>query len=282
VAASLLAAALCAATAAPAAAETDTDLRFLRHANPVRTLTLPQLLEACPPKRIELDDPYYGRKKAYLACPLQKVLELGFGKPMSELTGLDFFFRASDGYLKPAPGARLAQPGGWVAYADAEFTPEAEAATPLWEPIDRRQVNPGPYYVVWTGPEQNDPHRWPWPYALTSIEIIEFDVVFPHLAPAGAVAGSAAWKGFDIFRNECIACHAINGEGGKVGPDLNVPRSIVEYRPRDQIMAFIRDPATFRYTTMPANKHLSDQDLAALVDYFEAMATLKHDPGAAR
>jgi mono/diheme cytochrome c family protein len=281
-AASALAAALLALApvAARGAGEGDTELRFLRQANPVRTLELPELLEACPPQRVEVDDPYYGRRKAYLACPLQKVLELGFGKPMAELAGLDFFFRARDGYLKPAPGARLAQPGGWVAYADAEFTPVAEAATPLWEPIDRRQVNPGPYYVVWSGAGQNDPHRYPWPYALTSIEIIAFDVVFPHVAPHGAPEGSPAWRGFEIFRSECIACHAVNGEGGKVGPDLNVPKSIVEYRPRDQIIAFVRDPAIFRYTTMPANRHLSDPDLAALVEYFEAMSALKHDPGA--
>ena len=70
-------------------------------------------------------------------------------------------------------------------------------------------------------------------------------------------------------------CHAINGEGGKIGPDLNIPRSIVEYRPAEQIAAYVRDPAAFRYTSMPAHTHLSDSDLAHLIAYFEAMKALR-------
>jgi mono/diheme cytochrome c family protein len=276
----LAAALLAAAPAARAELDPDTELRFLRHQSPVRSLDLPALLAECPPQRVALDDPYYKERKAYWACPLHKVLELGFGKPMAELQGLDFFFRAQDGYLKPATGTRLSLPGGWLAYADAEFTSEAELTSPLWEPIDTRQVHPGPYYVVWSGPGQNDAHRYPWPYALRSIEIASFDVVFPHVAPRGAPPESPAWHGFAIFRSECIACHAVNREGGSVGPELNVPRSVVEYRPREQLAAFIRNPGSFRYSAMPANPHLTDQDLQALLAYFEVMSGLKHDPGA--
>jgi cytochrome c2 len=77
-------------------------------------------------------------------------------------------------------------------------------------------------------------------------------------------------------------CHSINTEGGKVGPDLNVPRSIVEYRPMEQIKAYIRNPQSFRYTTMPAHPQLTDDDLAALVEYFRAMSTLKYEPDSKR
>ena len=76
-------------------------------------------------------------------------------------------------------------------------------------------------------------------------------------------------------------CHSINGEGGKVGPELNVPMSIVEYRSAVQLKAFIRNPERFRYTTMPAHEHLSDKDLDALLAYFEAMRERKFDPRAA-
>ena len=63
-----------------------------------------------------------------------------------------------------------------------------------------------------------------------------------------------------------------------MGPELNVPRSIVEYRPAEQIRAFIRDPESFRYTSMPAHRHLSDAQLDALLAYFQAMKSRKHDP----
>ena len=74
----------------------------------------------------------------------------------------------------------------------------------------------------------------------------------------------------------------MNGEGGTIGPDLNVPKSIVEYRPVEQVKAYIRAPQSFRYTSMPSHEHLTAADLDALVAYFTAMRDRKHDPKAAR
>ena len=71
-------------------------------------------------------------------------------------------------------GAQLAEPGAWIAFADAEVT-DAPDAEPRWEPIDRRQVDPGPLYLVWSGPGQGDAHRYPWPYQLATIEIAPFE-----------------------------------------------------------------------------------------------------------
>ena len=87
------------------------------------------------------------------------------------------------------------------------------------------------------------------------------------------------YKGKILFTKSCAKCHFLYGQGGRIGPDLNVPQSIVEYRPADQIKAFVRNPRTFRYTSMPAHLHLSNEDLDALVAYFEAMKDRKRDPG---
>ena len=266
--------------AAPARAEGDTPLRFERDGALVRSLSRSELTGRCGVTRVQVADPYYARAKTYLACPLACVLELGFGKPPSAQRGENFFLRAADGYVKPASGERLAEPGGWLAFADAEHSgPGAPGSGATgWEPIDRRQVDPGPYYLVWSGPEQNDPHRHPWPYQLVAIEIAPFEARYPHTIPTGAPAGSPAWTGFAVFRSECVACHAINGEGGTIGPELNLPLSIVEYRPAAQIKSFIRDPAQFRYSSMPANLHLTEGQLDGLIAYFTAMQSRKHDP----
>ncbi len=264
---------LAASTTAAAANASDGVLRFKRNGETVAELDRAAIESACTPTRIQVDDPYYGRPKDFLACPLRSVLVLGFGESVTQMGDQNFFLRALDGYTRPAAGARLLEAGGYLAIADAERDDGS------WEPIDRRQLDPGPFYMIWSRPGQNDTNRYPWPFQLASIEIAAFDSEYPHTLPRGVPSEDPAWSGFAIFRSECVACHAVNGEGGKIGPDLNVPRSIVEYRPADQIKAFVRDPQSFRYTTMPAHRHLTDGQLDAIVAYFEAMKTRKRDPG---
>jgi hypothetical protein len=89
----------------------------------------------------------------------------------------------------------------------------------------------------------------------------------------------ASKRGWFPWQCVCPSCaDQGNREGGRVGPDLNVPQSIVEYRPDAQIRAYIQNPATFRYGNMPAHPDLNNADLDHLLAYFHAMATRKHDP----
>jgi len=269
-------AAVVAVLACSADAAADDALEFVRDGKVVTRLDRAKLEKDCGARTIEVDDPYYARKMSYVACPLARVLELGFGETPDEFAKQDFVFRARDGYAKPSTGKRLAEPGGFVALADARRAAAGESG---WEPIDRRQVDPSPFYVVWQGAAQRDTNQYPWPYQLVRIELGSLAQEYPDIVPSSAPAGSEAWQGFDIFKTECVACHAVNGQGGKVGPDLNVPQSIVDYRPIEQIKAYVRDPETFRHTSMPAHTHLTPQQLDQLVAYFRVMSTLKRDPG---
>jgi mono/diheme cytochrome c family protein len=249
-------------------------LRFERQGVTLRSMSTSELRTACDETRVEVDDPYHLKRKRFLACPLRQVMVLGFGADVVQQIDANFFLRARDGYAKPADAARLLEAGGFLAFADLS-NPAGEG----WEPIDRRRVDPGPFYVVWTEPGQNDPHIYPWPYQLAVIDLAPFESEYPHTLPKGLPPEAPAWTGFAVFRRECVACHAINGEGGRVGPDLNVPQSIAEYRPAEQIKTFVRDPESFRYTSMPPHPHLSEAQLDGLVAYFEAMAARKRDPG---
>jgi mono/diheme cytochrome c family protein len=262
---------------ARAAAADESAILVFRAADGSETkLSKGELRARCGAAPVAVLDPYYQTERRFVACPLERVFELGFGAPPAALATEEFLFVALDGYARTAPGSQLAEGGAYLALEDADRVARGESG---FDPIDRRQVDAGPFYLVWAGPGRSDAHRYPWPYELARIEVTRFEERFPHTVPTGAEAGSAARRGYAIFRRECISCHAMNGEGGRVGPELNVPRSIVEYRDAATIKAYVRDPASFRYTSMPAHLHLGDADLDGLVAYFTYMSERKRDPG---
>lgn len=248
-------------------------LEFRVDGRTVRVLTLEELERAVPPETVENFDGYYHRAKRFRALRLDRVLDEAFrGVVAGPLRARQFVLRARDGYTVPMAGERLLEPGAYLAVRDVD--------RPGWEPIGPQRANPGPVYLVWREPSQVDLETHPRPWQLAVIEVARFETVFPHTAPAGEPEGSPARRGYAIFTELCIRCHAVNREGGRVGPDLNVPLGITEYRPEEQIRAYVRNPLAFRYGTMPAHPNLTDGDLDGLVAYFRAMATRKHDPDA--
>lgn len=224
-------------------------------------------------------DPYYGRTKRWRAVPLAPLLRRAFGDV--DLARADVVLRAADGYAVPIAARRLLDDGAYVAIADLE--------RPGWEPIGPQRAHPGPFYLVWrspsppssSDPKSHDLVTHPRPWALASIELAELAALYPHVAPTGVADGAPAMRGFRLFRDRCLRCHAVNREGGRVGPDLNVPRSVVEYRDEAQLRAFIRDPRAFRYGAMPPNLDLSDGQLDDLIAFFRHKRGEKHDPEAA-
>jgi mono/diheme cytochrome c family protein len=272
----LAAFAACLLAAEAAAADESATLSFRGAGGAETKLSKAELRARCGPATVTVLDPYYQAPRRFVACPLERVFELGLGAPPAAFAGEDFLLVALDGYARTAPGSQLAEGGAFLALDDADRVARGETG---FDPIDRRQVDAGPFYLIWTGPGRNDAHRYPWPYELARIEVTRFEERFPHTVPTGAPEGSPAQRGFAIFRRECVSCHAINGEGGRVGPELNVPRSIVEYRDAATIKAYVRDPASFRYTSMPPHPHLDDADLDGLVAYFSHMSGRKRDPG---
>lgn len=258
----------------------DRELSFLHDGEPLRRLRVEQL---GTPKPVTAWDPYYGRQKTFLAVPLSPVLRQGFAG--LSLTGQDILLRAKDGYTVPIAAERLLADGGYLALADLSLPPvppppPTTTTTTTWEPIGPQRADPRPFYLFWAGADQGQLETHPRPWQLVAIELSRFERRFPHVAPHGLPDGDPAWRGLRVFAAECIRCHAMNREGGRVGPDLNVPQSIVEYRPEDQIRAYIVDPGRYRYSNMPAHPHLDAADLDALLAYFVAMKSRKFDPDA--
>lgn len=250
----------------------DLTIAFRRHQDAARVLSLRELSTHAPATVVESDDPYYGTRKKFRALPLNDVMRFAFDDDLATLRTNAFVLRALDGYAVPVQGARLLEGGAYLAFDDVDV--------PGFAPIGPQQVSPAPTYLVWTQPGQNNLDTHPRPWQLSSIEIVSLAELYPHTVPTGEASDSAAQHGYAVFVDHCIKCHAINREGGRVGPELNVPQSIVEYRPLPQIRAYIRNPQAFRYGAMPAHPQLTDADLDGLLAYFSAMAQRKHDPDA--
>jgi len=260
------------ATTAPKVDDLAT-ITFAIEGRKIRALSRRELVDELGTVDFTQLDPYYNKPKSFRALPLQKVLERGFAGTNIVLEAQHFVLRASDGYTVPLDGKRLLENGGHLAIDDTDVHDG-------WQPIGPQQVSPGPFYLVWSRDDQVDLNTHPRPWQLTTIEVSRFENSFPKVVPTGAA--EAAQRGFAIFREQCIRCHSINQQGGKVGPELNVPQSVVEYRPAAQLRDYIRDPSRFRYGNMPSNPHLKDVNLDDLLAYFTAMSQRKQDPGKSR
>jgi mono/diheme cytochrome c family protein len=240
-------------------------LTFTRDGAEVARLGRTQLEALVPAGEVAGFDPYYGREKRWRAIPLGPLLARVFHD--EGLAGVDFVLRAADGYTVPMTGARLLEPGGHLAVADADGP---------WEPIGPRKSDPAPFYVVWSGEGQQSLDTHPRPWALAAIAIEPFERVFPKVVPPASGDARVA-RGFELWRALCIRCHAINQQGGKVGPELNVPRNVTEYREAAFLKDWIRHPQAYRPSAMPAFASLPEEDLDALLAYLAAMKDAK-DP----
>ena len=119
-------------------------LSFVEEGDELQSLSLDALIKHAGTEQWRAFDPYYQREKAWRTLPLHPVLEAGFKRPVTALADVEFVLRAVDGYTVPISGARLLEPGAYIAYADEEV--------PTWEPIGSNKAHPGPFYLFGAAP----------------------------------------------------------------------------------------------------------------------------------
>lgn len=101
-----------------------------------------------------------------------------------------------------------------------------------------------------------------WPYQIVGIETAR---LYNRLAPAPA----GARAGQELFLQQCIHCHTLNGTGGLKGPDLT---GVAKRVNASAFAAYVKSPSVTRPGTwMPAfGTFLSDADLKSLYDYLSS------------
>ncbi len=214
---------------------------------------------------IVVQDPVYNKHKRYAGYWLSDIFALAgiHSDPDSLWT-----FTALDGY-KASISFKDVQQSGCKAFLAVEDLDKEEG----WEKIQQGKewISPGPYYVVWQTPMEDvtPTIKLPWPYQMVAITIHKTDESRQKLFPDSEDKSDSVSRGYKVFEKNCVACHSLNLEGGVVGPELNVPKNILEYEDRNFLKSFISNPNSFRARSkMPAfNSLLSSQEINDVLDY---------------
>jgi mono/diheme cytochrome c family protein len=241
---------------------------------PTRVVTQRSLAELLPGRlrSVTVDSPVYRKRITYRGYRLGDVLSVA--RPGGVAEG-ELEFHCEDGFLPVVPASLVDELGLFVAIGEVGL-PDGRR----WEPPHKGhpETSPAPYYII--GTTTGSYNRFPWPYQVTKIQGVDFRKTYPDAYPTGAAPDSATWRGFDRFRTTCMGCHSVNLQGGDVGPELNVPRNITEYRDRATLIAFIQQPSAFRSRSKMPTLGLKEPEIQELVAYLTHMKGLKKPAGA--
>ena len=255
-------------------------LEFLDRSEPVTSRTLQQLTGKIAPRDIEVFDPHQREDMVFEALPLTQVLDDAYGASWREREAI--VFSCLDGYEPTIPVQRVLTHAAFLAVSRV-----GEADFMLLEHRNGviRPVELGPFYVIWSNLDDAQIRAedgYGWPYQVARIDLVSFRSRFGEMVPS-QTAPKKAWDGFHSFVIHCSRCHAINGHGGKVGPELNYPANPTEYMKEEWLRKWIADPTSMRIspTMPPLNPMLPDRArvIDDIVAYLEAIASHKIEPG---
>lgn len=231
-------------------------------------LTLAELKSRFGAETVAVDDYYLKRPMRYNALNLKKMLT-AFA---AETPGYDeFIFRCADGYL-----AHVSRADFEAGKLDSFYIAFGENGDSFQSniPQGKALISPEPFYAVAT--DKAGFSTLSWPYELVAIELVNFRTMFPKLYFPGLENDKNAKAGFDLFRKECLKCHSLNLQGGDIGPELNIPKNITEYRDETYLKSFIRDASAYRAKSkMPAFTHLAPNQIGEIIRYLRAMGGYK-------
>ena len=237
------------------------ELEFRLGGKFVARVSLVELQDKIKSHRVRFFNVLMNKEKNYEAFSLKDVLTFAYQTKWVSDQYSDIAFIALDGYEAVSSLAKLQEDGGFLAFRDLDINNG-------WEPIGNKKVDPAPFFLIWTGKNQTTKAAYPWPWQVVALDLLRFEDQYSAIVPQGAAIDSSAYRGFELFRTRCLLCHAMDQNGGKLGPDLNAPQSITAYRSKHMIKEFIKQPSKYRYSPMPDNPDLSDRNLEDLYQYF--------------
>ena len=249
-----------AANAANAAPKASLDLVALHRSGQLRQL--PVVVAETP------HDALHGAPSRYEGYELATILRLIPAYATLEWSTSSVRFHQADGDSTTVNHDQLTDGHGVLAVRDID-APRGER----WRTYRRGQfdMTPGPFYLVWDGEPAKEGRPW-----VAQIERITIEELRPTDSPAFPRHAPEARPGFRLFRDLCFSCHGVNLAGGRVGPELNVPRNVTEYFAMADLRTYVRSPRSIRATaTMPDFAQLTPPELDAIIAYLVAMRGAK-------
>jgi mono/diheme cytochrome c family protein len=221
-------------------------------------------------RTVEVDDHNAGRRVRSSGVSLADAIAAAHpgARPADDALVV---FHCADGYAAQARWGAVARYEPMVAFGALEPLPRHGGGT----------LDPGPFYVFPTKPTPSYAD-FPWPYQVLRIEIVDAASRPAPMAPTGARADGQVARGYALFQGHCLACHQMNGQGGAVGPELNVPMNVTEYWRPAALRKLLADPLSVRAgSKMPGFGHLGEPALDDLVAYLRYMKGQKIRPARA-
>ena len=213
-------------------------------------------------------DPVYHKQKKYKAVNASILIKNEIDLTKIDPKNTKIVFECSDGYKPEMPLELFLKANPYLVFEDIDAPKGAK-----WEAIikDGNKMNAEPFYIVYTSVSEKD-SRYKWPYNLVKIYLEPLNKSTVELFP---LKNRKLESGYTLFKNYCITCHAINGIGGTMGPELNYPKSVTEYWKENELVNYIVKPVSFRNKVKMPTLGISKKQSQEIVDYLKYMSKNK-------
>jgi cytochrome c2 len=215
-----------------------------------------------------VDDPVYHKTKKYKAVNAILLIQNEIDLSKIDNKNTKIVFECKDGYNPEMPLDLFLKAKPYLAFQDVE-APKGQ----IWETIIKNgnQMDAAPFYLVYPKVSPQD-NQYKWPYNLVKIKLEPRDNTREALFPKN---NKRVEIGYHLFQKHCISCHALNGIGGTMGPELNYPKSVTEYWIEKQLVNYIIDPTAFRHNVKMPDLGITKNDSQEIVNYLKYMAKHK-------
>ena len=215
-----------------------------------------------------INDPVYHKTKKYKAVNAVELLKKHIDVSKFDVKNTKIVFECIDGYQPEMPLALFLTTKSFLVFQDRDAPKGSN-----WEKIikDGNEMDAAPFYLVYTSISDKD-SRYKWPYNLVKIHLKPMDDSKIALFPSD---DKSVEVGYHLFQKHCITCHSINTIGGKMGPELNYPKSVTEYWKEKELVDYIVNPASFRHNVKMPAVGISKTESQEIVDYLKYMSQHK-------